>query len=199
MQYANRVASPEAPPVEVKIDAMRSTLLRSNWLAFDLLFLSNIDGSFDDTAFQVITEHTADAQYHTKWRADDMPVALLKTVAGRPFGIFEKGRVDVSVENRLTLKPENAFDMNWSLVIRDFRAKVPPDSSFKIKALLTPVVLYLNRKKERFELAFSYKWNEKEKKIDASSSDDLDDILDLGKRMLDTLANAVKKGGKQEK
>lgn len=199
VRYANRIAAPDAEPLTVNITSMRSTLLRSKWLAFDLLFLSNIDGTIDETAFQVVTDHVSDSRYMTRWRSDGMPVAQLKTLVGGPFRIFEKGLVDISIENRLTLKPENTMDMDWSLVIRDFKAKVPSGSSFKAKAALTPVVLYLNRKKERFELAFSYKWNEKEKKIEASSSDDLDDILDLGKRMLGTLADAAKKGGKQER
>lgn len=193
VDYINRMAGSDALPVVVKIDAMRSTLMRSNWLVFDLLFLSNIDGSFDGTAFQVVTERVAYASYLTRWRADDMPVSLLKAIVGTPFGIFERGRVDISIENRLTLKPENALDMDWSLVIRDFKARVPPDSSLKAKAALSPIVFYLNRKRERLELAFGIAWDAKEGKSELSSSDDLDDMFDLGKRLADTLTRRMKK------
>lgn len=179
--YADHVAGKGEPALNIAVDTMRSSVLEDHWLIVDLLFRSSISGRIEDVPFEVATRGSSDASYDCLWKCDDMPLPLFARLAGKPFDIFEKGYLDIAVENAFVFKPESAVAMDWNVTLRDFKARVPPGTSLKGKAFWHPVVFFLNRKKERLHLAFTVRSDKDARHI--STSDDLAAAIDLGKQL----------------
>lgn len=175
------------------IDSMRSVKLRSHWLFFDLLFNSNLTGSFAQTGFEITTRYTGGTPFHTIWRCDNFPLPILAVFLGSPFTWFESGRIDVNVDNMAVLEPEPAFVMKWSLVLRNFRAAAPKDASLKVKAAAAPLIKFLNSRAINIPLSFQLQIKKNDNRFSMGGEFENTARLVLGEKAMDALKEFWKK------
>ena len=185
IDYHNRLAGPGALPVEIRVESMQSLGLSSRWLILQLLFVSRVTGSIDGAPFLVRPDTKTLLDVTTTWKCDGLPLPVLASLVGRPFTMFERGRVDVFIENSVYFRPEFALVMDWNVILGDFAARVPPGATLKEKAVYLPVVSYLNLRKKSLNLAFKARLAKKNSSI--ATSDDLESSLDLGAKVFEAL------------
>ncbi len=189
VSYHNLPAGPVAKPVEVRVDAMRSMAgLSSKWLIIDLLFMSRAEGAIDGAPYFIGPIEETPSDMGIVWKCEGLPLPVLASLVGKPLTIFERGKADVFIKNSVSL-PEFALEMDWNVVLTDFRASVPSDWSLKEKAVGFPVAAFLNLKRERLDLNFKAKLGGKGGFV--STSDDLESALDLGGKLFGTVHKII--------
>ena len=189
IRYTNRAIGPQPFAVNLRIDTLRSPHLGSDWFLYDLLFHTNLAGAVDDTRFRIMTSGELGEQFENIWICDGLPIPLVAQVVGTPLDWFEKGDIDVHVENRFRFASGGDHEalMRWSIVFRDFHARAPEGSSLKARAVAKPLLFFVNRKSERLDLSFEWMLNKNEFRY--ASSADLGDLVRaaLGRKTLETL------------
>lgn len=194
LRYTNRTLGQQPLAVTLRIDTLRAPRLGSDWFLWNLLIHSNVTGAVDDTRFEIATNNETGPQFETLWRCDGLPIPLVAQVVGTPLTWFEKGDIDIHVENRYHPRGLGEVTMKWRVALRDFHARAPEGSSLKTRAMAKPLLFFVNRKSEGLDLTFELEWD-KDKTRYASSAD-LGDLarVALGDEILELLKSLAKRG-----
>ncbi len=178
-------ARPDDPlHVELVIERLDSKPLRSYLALFDVLFRSNLHGTVGGVFYRF---EKRDGE--TRWVCDDLPVAILASYFGKPFDWFEKGAVDILVENRW----KGGLTMNWSLVFRDFHVAAPPGTDMKTKLTLAPLLFYMNTHDKRLPLEFELNLKKDDNRFDSSPHWREFARIVIGKELYEAIAKSWKK------
>lgn len=184
LDYTDHGREGEPLQVELVIEHLESKPLRSYLALFDVLFRSNLHGSVDGIAYRFEKR-----EGETLWTCNDLPVAVLAAYFGKPFDWFEKGEVDISVENRW----KDGITMNWSLVFRDFHVRAPAGTDAKTKMSLAPLLFFMNRHAEHLPLEFDLKLKKDDNRFDSSPQWREFARIVIGKELYESIAKAWKK------
>lgn len=149
-----------APPLAVTIDTLDSPLLRSRYAIFDAAFRANLNGTINGHAITIATK-SADDGFANTWRLEDIPAGLLGDYVDRPpFKWFERGTVDVLVENELGSGNNAKIDMDWRIVLEDMKMANPGDGPLLARAAYASMARYINARDKDIDLHFQLAMNE---------------------------------------
>lgn len=149
-------------PLALALDKIHSAPFRSKYAVFDTFFRSNIEGSLNNHKITIATEEIASGR-KTKWHLDNFPVTLIKSYVHKtPFSWFERGSIDVLVEDKWQYGGNAEIEMDWRMQLKGVVVKSPADASVISKALASPVVSYINKRGGSTDFRFSLVMNERQ-------------------------------------
>ncbi|MFK8014762.1 MAG: hypothetical protein AB8G17_04935 [Gammaproteobacteria bacterium] len=153
--------NPDDNPFEIQIvvDELHSSPLRSGLALFDILFRSNARGSIAGAPFDISTQRLPEGRT-TAWRAQNVPVASLGALTGGPLSWFSDGVVDVNVDDQWQRDGALDIALKWQLNFHDVAVNPPPGSGAFTRLASKPVTAYINRLDGEFPLAFEMVINE---------------------------------------
>ena len=169
------------------LEHLQAAPLSSRFLICDLLFGAQAKGSINGLDFVINNQPTEDGRAST-WRCANLSLPLLSSVLGGPFQWFTEGEVNVLVENNYR---QSELEMNWGLVMQNFKMVTPKGTSALMKASLGPVMTYMNSKNEHLDLTLRISLTPDD--LSFASTTDLVDLIRtaLGQAMFDEL-NSLK-------
>ncbi|MGH1402858.1 MAG: hypothetical protein ACRBDL_01295 [Alphaproteobacteria bacterium] len=176
-------------PLVLALDKIHSAPFRSQYAVFDTFFRSNIEGSLNNHKITISTKDVGDGR-NTKWHLDNFPVTLIKSYVHKaPFSWFERGSIDVLVEDKWQYGDNAEIEMDWRMQLKDVVVKAPVDASVISKALASPVVSYINKRSGSADFRFSLVMNEKQ--FESTSSLDASGLWDAAINALSKKMSAV--------
>jgi hypothetical protein len=149
IQFSDMTRGEEPVTASVKITSMQSTPFRSQLSIYDIFFNSIVKGTLEETSSLAIEKK--------EWTLDQLPLTLIGQFLGGPFRLISGGNVFIKVKNQWHDRGKSVINMDWHLVIRDIKAKVPegyPDTGIKRK-MADRVVSYINEYSREFSFGFS--------------------------------------------
>jgi hypothetical protein len=139
--------------IALTVDSLESRPFRKSTYLFDILFRTNARGSLDGEPFSITTAEVEGGR-ETKWNVSNLPVSSVSPYVGGVLAWIEYGKIDVDVVDTWSLSKSPDIEMHWKFVLRDFRARVPPEDSLVKKTFGLPITTYLNRHSEKLPLEF---------------------------------------------
>lgn len=173
-------------PLSVFVDYAESAPLRSQYAIFDTFFRSDVEGNINGHALKIASRAVDDGR-ETMWHLDHFPISLVgQYVDKAPINWFERGVIDIRVQDEWQRGENAEIDMDWSFVLKDAYMRAPEGSSILSRAALTPVAAYINRRENDLDISFSLLINKN--KFEGASSLDASGLWDA---VLDGMAKKL--------
>ena len=153
---------PGIPSVALGVDRLKSAPFRSDYAVFDVFFRSNIAGDLNGHKILIETSGDDDGRI-TKWRLNDFPAELIGHYVDRaPFDWFERGTIDVAVDDAWSRSPTPDIEMEWSFTLKGVKVVKPDDTGLIERAVAAPVARYINSRDEDITIRFQMVMDEEQ-------------------------------------
>jgi|GEM_PF-4092420 len=142
----------------VEVDSFVCEPLRSDWVAFDTFFRSQLTGRIDGRPFSIATR-PIDGGRETAWHVSGLPVTLVSPYLGGPTEWITQGTIDLDVTDRWRTDRNDLpveLAMHWKVAFHDVQAKAPASLTLNEKLLAVPVVAVLNKTGKDLVLEFEF-------------------------------------------
>ncbi|MCP5049850.1 MAG: hypothetical protein GY940_21960 [bacterium] len=155
----------EGNPVttNLEISRLESAVFRSKLSIYDLLFRSEGRGILQDSSFLIERTGVSRAgSGESRWYVEAFPLELMGAYMGGPMALISEGSIELEVKNRWQGGDKPGVEMDWDLVIRNVKARVPDNYSPGgiIGKMAAPVAAFINRHSKEFELRFRLEFEE---------------------------------------
>lgn len=156
-----------APPLTVTIESLESPSLRSRYAIFDAAFRTNLRGAINGHEISLGVQ-TGDG-LRNSWRLEDFPADLLGLYVDRPpVNWFDKGMIDVAVENRLGVGDGSDINMDWRIVLKQIRLTKPGDGPLLGRATHASMARFFAAREKDVDLRFQLVMKEEQFETRAS-------------------------------
>lgn len=153
---------PGIPSVTLGIDTLASAPFRSDYAVFDVFFRSNVAGDINGHKVLIETSGDDDGRI-TKWRLNDFPAELIGHYVDRaPFDWFERGTIDVAVDDAWSRGPTPDIEMEWSFTLKGVKVAKPDNVGLVERAVAAPVAGYINSRDDDITFKFHMVMNEEQ-------------------------------------
>ncbi|UCH93680.1 MAG: hypothetical protein JSV88_25895 [Candidatus Aminicenantes bacterium] len=157
LQFSDTTRGEKPVTASVKVPKMQSAPFRSQLSIFDFLFNSTCNGTLEETSSFAIEKKESPEDRKSQWTLNDLPLELIGEYVGGPLKLISEGSVFIEVQNQRHTGEKPGIKMDWHLVIRDIKARVPeeyPDTGIK-RRMADRVVSYINDHPGEFSFRFS--------------------------------------------
>jgi hypothetical protein len=162
VQFSDATRGEKPVTAAVKVDKMQSAPFRSQLSIYDILFNSTTKGTLEEMSSFAIEKKESSETNESGWTFNDLPLALIGEYVGGPLKLISEGSVFIEVQNQRHTGEKPGIKMDWHLVTRDIKARVPeeyPDTGIK-RRMADRVVEYINEHSREFSFRFSLDINE---------------------------------------
>ena len=147
----------EATKLPLSLTSLTISPLRSDNIAFDSLFRTNLSASLADGELIFTSEQISDGR-KTAWIAKQISLQKIATLLPAPLAWADGGTFSAIVTDRWQLGKVLDIDMHWDVEVREPKVLLPEGLSVGKRAVSLPIAALLNRT-QRIPVSFSLKIN----------------------------------------
>lgn len=141
--------------------------LESQWLIFDLVFHSTIEGEVENAPFSVEFLQSEDGQQTSFWNVASLPVHVVAPYVDGKLDFISESKMDLRLKNDWNLNESNQVNMACHLVLKEvLTSNIPTNLPLPAQILTDSLTILMNNKVQ--EIPVSFEFNVKK-----------DDFLDL--------------------